>query len=77
MSSDNGLKDEDDFRGGQRGKYFARYQRMKLKVMLDPDVARVFPDSDAVNTALRRLAGSNNRSGPHRQGNKVRRRKAG
>ena len=47
---------EYDFRGGVRGKYAARYAEGTNIVLLDPDVAAAFPDSAAVNTALRALA---------------------
>ncbi len=49
---------EYDFSGGVRGKYAERYARSVNIVLLDPDVAEVFPDSDAVNRALRSLAAS-------------------
>ena len=47
---------EYDFRGGVRGKYAAQYAEGCNVVLLDPDVAAVFPDASAVNTALRALA---------------------
>ena len=47
---------EYDFRGGVRGKYAAQYAEGSNVVLLDPDVAAVFPDASAVNTALRALA---------------------
>jgi Trm5-related predicted tRNA methylase len=40
-----------------RGKYAERYAQLTNVVLLDPDVAEVFPDSRAVNRALRALAG--------------------
>jgi hypothetical protein len=40
-------------KGGVRGKYVARYRAGTNLVMLDPDVAKAFPDEDAVNEALR------------------------
>lgn len=43
-------------KGGVRGKYAERYARGTNVVLLDPDVAEVFPNSDAVNRALRALA---------------------
>ena len=55
-----------DFRAGQRGKYAARFAAGTNIVILSPDVAKVFPDSDAVNDALRtliKLAGGPKRSG--------------
>ena len=43
-----------DFTGGVRGKYFKRMvERTEGVVVLDPDVARLFPDSKRVNDLLR------------------------
>jgi hypothetical protein len=42
-----------DFSGGVRGKYAARYAEGTNVVVLAPDVAEMFPDSVAVNEALR------------------------
>jgi len=55
------LREEYDFttealRQGERGRYVERYAAASNLVRLDPDVAEVFPDSDAVNRALRTLA---------------------
>ncbi len=44
-----------DFRGGVRGKYAARFAAGTNVVVLAPDVAEAFPDSAAVNEALRAL----------------------
>lgn len=44
-----------DFSGGIRGKYAARYAEGTNVIVLAPDVAAVFPDSIAVNEALRTL----------------------
>lgn len=44
-----------DFSGGVRGKYAARYAAGTNIVVLSPDVAEYFPDSNAVNEALRTL----------------------
>lgn len=49
---------EYDFSDAVQGKYYKRFQRMRLKIMIDPDVARVFPDSQSVNAVLRELAHS-------------------
>jgi hypothetical protein len=51
------MRAEYDFRGGVRGKYAERYARGTNVVLLDPDVAEVFPDPASVNRALRALAG--------------------
>jgi hypothetical protein len=46
---------EYDFSGGVRGKHAARYAKGTNIVVLDPDVAKAFPNSEAVNEALRAL----------------------
>jgi hypothetical protein len=43
-------------KGGVRGKYYKRAMAGTNLVLLDPDVARVFPDAKSVNQALRRAA---------------------
>jgi len=43
---------DDDFSSGVRGKYAARFAAGTNAVVLSPDVAEVFPDSEAVNEAL-------------------------
>jgi hypothetical protein len=50
------MRDEYDFSGGVRGKYVDRFAEGSNVVVLDPDVARVFTDSQSVNEALRALA---------------------
>lgn len=49
------LLDEYDFSKGVRGKYAAEYASGSNIVMLSPDVAEAFPNSAAVNDALRAL----------------------
>jgi hypothetical protein len=44
-----------DFAGGIRGKYAARYAESTNIVVLSPEIAAVFPNSEAVNEALRTL----------------------
>jgi len=47
-----------DFSKGERGKYYRRLLKQGSNVVvLDPDVLEAFPDSTAVNTALRSLLG--------------------
>ena len=46
---------EYDFRGGVRGKYADRHKERSNLVLLEPDVAKVFPTGAAVNKALREL----------------------
>ena len=52
----NEIRDHYDFTGGVRGKYARRYAEGTNVVMLDPDVARVFPNREAVNETLRAVA---------------------
>jgi hypothetical protein len=47
---------EYDFSEGVVGKYAKQYAEGTNVVLLDPDVAKVFPDSEAVNQALRAIA---------------------
>ena len=44
-------------KGGVRGKYYKRAMAGTNLVLLDPDVARIFPDAKSVNRTLRRAAG--------------------
>ena len=50
------MLDEYDFSRGVVGKYAKQYAEGTNVVLLDPDVAEVFPDSEAVNQALRAIA---------------------
>ena len=52
------LRPEYDFskmKGGVRGKYAQRYRAGTNLAKIDPDVAEVFTDDNAVNEALRSL----------------------
>lgn len=49
------MKQEYDFSKGVRGKYFKRYQAGSNVVVLDPEIAKIFKDSESVNDALRSL----------------------
>ena len=51
------MLEEYDFSNGVRGKYATRFARGSHVVVLDPDVAEVFSDSESVNRALRALVG--------------------
>jgi hypothetical protein len=44
-----------DFRKLERGKYYERVKASSNVVVLDPEVAAVFPNSAAVNKALHSL----------------------
>jgi hypothetical protein len=52
------LQPEYDFHGGVRGKYAHRFAEGSNVVVLEPDVAQIFPDSQSVNRSLRSLAGN-------------------
>ena len=62
VNSDPDMLAEYDFHGGRRGVYAARYAQGTNLVALAPDIAAVFPDSDAVNAALRTLVRAARRS---------------
>jgi len=51
------MLDEYDFSKGVRGKYAKRYAEGTNIVILAPDVAEFYPDSESVNIALRALVG--------------------
>ena len=55
-STDPAMQPEYDFAGGQRGRYTERVAKGSNVVVLDKDVQKLFPDSIAVNAALRALA---------------------
>ena len=58
MSNDpetDDLRPEYDFTGGVRGKYAARVAEGTNIVVIAPDLAKLFPTSEAVNKALRDL----------------------
>ncbi|MBF0104005.1 MAG: hypothetical protein HQM16_01650 [Deltaproteobacteria bacterium] len=52
---DPDMLDEYDFSKAVRGKYAARYAKGANVVVIEPDIAKVFPDHDSVNQALRTL----------------------
>src|SRR4030065_1861280 len=52
----SGMRAEYDFSKGVRGKYAKRFAEGSNVVVLDPDVAGVFPDSKIVNETLRAVA---------------------
>ncbi len=56
MPEDPDMLEEYDFSKGVQGKYAQRYAEGTNVVVIDPDVAEVFPDHDSVNQALRSLA---------------------
>lgn len=56
MRKDSDILEEYDFSKGVRGKYAKRYAEGTNVVVIEPDVAKFFPDHDSVNQALRSLA---------------------
>ena len=50
------MLDEHDFSQGMAGKYAEQYAEGTNLVSHDPDAAKVFPDSEAVNRSLRAIA---------------------
>ena len=55
-SDDDTMRPEYDFSKAVRGVTAARYAEGANVVLLDPDVAEIFPDTRAVNEALRTIA---------------------
>lgn len=53
----NEMRPEYDFSEGERGRHARRFQEGTNVVVLEPDVAAAFPTSEAVNAALRKVAG--------------------
>ncbi len=47
------MRDHYDFSKGAQGKYAERHKEGTNMVLLDPDVAKEFPDDASVNEALR------------------------
>ena len=55
IERDPDMLDDYDFSQGVRGKYVQRFAQGSNVVVLSPDVAEIFPDSESVNNALRML----------------------
>ena len=55
MERDPDMLDDYDFSQGVRGKYVQRFAQGSNVVVLSPDIAEIFPDSESVNAALRLL----------------------
>jgi hypothetical protein len=62
------MRPEYDFSDGVRGKYLPRLAKGANVVVLDRDMAKVFPTSKAVNDALRVLAEAGRRHGKAKSG---------
>ena len=54
-SGEASMRDEYDFSHGVRGKYARRFAQGTNVVVLEPDVAKVFSNSKAVNVSLRKI----------------------
>jgi len=50
------MLEEYDFSKGIQGKYANKYAEGTNVVVIEPDVAKFFPDHDSVNQALRSIA---------------------
>ena len=55
-SEEDTMRPEYDFSKAVRGVTAKRYAKGTNLVLLDPDVAEIFPDARAVNEALRTIA---------------------
>ena len=55
LAADEEILPEYDFAHGVRGKHHKAYQAGTNVIFLEPDLAKVFKDSDAVNRVLRLL----------------------
>lgn len=62
------MRGEYDFTRGVRGKYARRYAQGANVVVLEADVAKAFPNAEAVNDSLRALAGIIQRQNKARAG---------
>ena len=47
----------EDLGKGVRGKYYAAFQKGSNLVLLTPELAKIFPTNEAVNSALESLVG--------------------
>ena len=54
-TEDNEMRPEYDFSAGVRGKHYRAYQQGTNVVLLEPEIAEVFKDSESVNHALKML----------------------
>ena len=59
------MKDNYDFSKGVRGKYAKRFAKGANVVVLDPEIAKQFPTSEAVNKALRKVIEQGKKTSGH------------
>lgn len=55
-AEDDPLDREFDFSNARPNPYFVAYHGAKMIRVLEPDLAEIFPDNEAVNAALRTIA---------------------
>ncbi len=55
ISEDDDMRPEYDFSKGVRGKHYKAFQKGSNVIFLEPDIAKIFKDSESVNHALRML----------------------
>ena len=55
ISKESEMQPEYDFSKGVRGKHYQAFQEGSNVVFLEPDIAKIFKDSESVNHALRML----------------------
>ncbi|MGK2859159.1 MAG: hypothetical protein ACSLFQ_18315 [Thermoanaerobaculia bacterium] len=53
--NDDEIREQTSAPGAVRGKYYERYREGTNVVLLEPDVAAAFHDSESVNAALRQF----------------------
>jgi hypothetical protein len=70
------MLEEYDFSNAVRGKYYEQYRQGTNVVLLDADVANVFPNAAAVNDALRLLVALADAKAGRRQKSPIRPNKA-
>jgi hypothetical protein len=58
--------DLSQLKGGVRGKYYDRATAGTNLVLIEPDLANLFPDSESVNRALRLLADTARAAAPRK-----------
>jgi hypothetical protein len=57
MQKDPDMLEEYDFSKAKQGKYTKKYDAGTNVVVIEPDVAKYFPDHDSVNETLRSIIG--------------------
>ena len=65
MKNNKHTQPEYDFSNGIRGKYAKQFAAGTNLIALDPDVAKIFSDSDSVNEMLRAVVKILKRSKKH------------